>query len=230
MTDNLLDNYARVKRNIEAAKARGNFSAAQVKLISVTKTIKSERIREIVEAGAVALGENRVQELLEKYPQFAPEKVEWHLIGHLQTNKVKYIIDKVAMIHSLDSIALAEEIEKRAAAAGRKMPVLVQVNVAEEDSKFGLSVEDTPDFVRALQAYPHLSVRGLMTVGPYWEAEALRPVFRSLRELRDKIAALALPGICMDELSMGMSNDYEIAVEEGATMLRVGSAIFGARR
>ena len=224
------DNIKRVSATIAETQAEyPEFSAPSVKLIAVTKTLGVEKIREAVDYGMRDLGENRVQEILEKYPVF-PKDVRWHLIGHLQTNKVKYIVDKVAMIHSLDSIKLAEEIEKRAAAIDRVMPCLVQVNIADEDTKFGLMTEETADFVKEISRFPHISVEGLMTIGPHVDdEERIRSVFQELRELKEQIASLALPTVKMRELSMGMSSDYTLAVREGATMLRVGTTIFGPR-
>lgn len=224
------DNIKRVSATIAETQAEyPEFSAPSVKLIAVTKTLGVEKIWEAVDYGMRDLGENRVQEILEKYPVF-PKDVRWHLIGHLQTNKVKYIVDKVAMIHSLDSIKLAEEIEKRAAAIDRVMPCLVQVNIADEDTKFGLMTEETADFVKEISRFPHISVEGLMTIGPHVDdEERIRSVFQELRELKEQIASLALPTVKMRELSMGMSSDYPLAVREGATMVRVGTTIFGPR-
>lgn len=219
-----------VKSNIARAAADyPEFSAPEVQLIAVTKTLGIEPIREAYDCGQRDFGENRVQEILEKYPEF-PKDVRWHLIGHLQTNKVKYIVDKVHMIHSLDSIKLAEEIEKRAAAIDRVIPCLIQVNIADEDTKFGLQKDDTIDFVKEMVRFPHIAVEGLMTIGPHvTDEEQIRIVFQQLRELKEEIATLALPAVKMRELSMGMSSDYPVAVREGATMVRVGTTIFGAR-
>lgn len=214
---------------IREAQKKFACSTRAVKLIAVTKTVSIARIREAVDGGVWDLGENRVQELLAKVDALPPT-VRWHLIGHLQTNKVKHIIDRVAMIHSLDSLHLAEEIEKRSVAGERITPVLVQVNMAGEETKYGLAPEEVSDFLGEMVRFPHLSVQGLMTVAPYvTDAEENRPVFRRMRTLQHQIAALALPQVEMRELSMGMSNDYTIAVEEGATMVRVGSSIFGER-
>lgn len=214
---------------IRAARERSPCNTQDVKLIAVTKTVPVERIREAVDNGILDLGENRVQELLDKVDHFSAD-VRWHLIGHLQTNKVKYIIDRIAMIHSLDSLRLAEEIEKRSAAVNRVTPVLVQVNMAGEETKYGLRPEEVPDFLQEVSRLSHLSVQGLMTVAPFVsDAEENRPVFRRMRELQLNMAKQALPHVEMRELSMGMSNDYVIAVEEGATMVRVGSSLFGAR-
>ncbi len=205
------------------------FAAPNVKLIAVTKTLGIDQIKAAVDYGLRDLGENRVQEILEKYP-LLPADVRWHLIGHLQTNKVKYIADKVSMIHSLDSLRLAAEIEKRAAAIDRVIPCLVQVNIADEDTKFGLKKENTEAFIREMIHFPHIAVEGLMTIGPYGaEEEKIRSVFRELRQLKEKLNALALPAVKMRELSMGMSADYPLAVCEGATMVRVGTTIFGSR-
>ncbi len=218
-----------VLAQIESARQRSPYGAEKVQLIVVTKTHPPEMIAKAVEHGMRELGENRVQEIMEKYPIFE-KNVNWHLIGHLQTNKVKYIIDKVKMIHSLDSLHLAAEIEKKAAAIEKVMPVLVQVNIADEDSKFGLEKERVPDFLRAMADYPHLSVEGLMTIGPFVsDSEEIRWVFKEMRELKEQLSNLALPHVRMRELSMGMSNDYRVAVEEGATMVRVGTTIFGVR-
>lgn len=226
----IADNIRYVQNKIaQTAADYPEFAAADVKLIAVTKTLSTDKIKAAVDCGLKDLGENRVQEILEKYPQF-PDAVRWHLIGHLQTNKVKYIVDKVSMIHSLDSLKLAAEIEKRAAASRRVIPCLVQVNIADEDTKFGLKKEDTADFIKRLIDFPHIAVEGLMTIGPYAAGEEeISGVFRELRQLKEKINALALPAVKMRELSMGMSADYPLAVREGATMVRVGTTIFGSR-
>ncbi|MGI5892217.1 MAG: YggS family pyridoxal phosphate-dependent enzyme [Bacillota bacterium] len=217
-----------VKHNIKAAQSRSPFAAKDVLLLAVTKTVEPERIQEAIEAGVCDLGENKVQEILAKYDALPTAK--WHLIGHLQTNKVKYILDKVVMVHSLDRIELAKEINKRALALNIIMPVLVQVNIAEEDSKFGLKEGEVKDFLTAMADYKGLQVEGLMTIGPFLpDKEDLRPVFRSLRLLSQRMDSLNMPHISMKHLSMGMSNDYEVAVEEGATIIRVGSNIFGHR-
>lgn len=217
-----------VEQKIKTAQTASQYAAKEVMLLVVTKTQSVERISQVMDAGQINLGENRVQELLDKYDQLPDAK--WHLIGHLQTNKVKYLMGKVQMIHSLDSIELADEIQKRAANAGLVMPVLVQVNIAEEESKFGMKEEDVEDFLITVAKYPNLKVKGLMTIGPYLDdAEEIRPVFRSLRLLADKMRVLNIPNIEMEHLSMGMSNDYEVAVQEGATIVRVGSSIFGPR-
>lgn len=203
--------------------------STDVKLIAVTKTRSVEEIQKAVDYGLKDLGENRVQELLDKYSHFSSQ-VRWHLIGHLQTNKVKYIADKVYMIHSLDSIKLAEEIQKQAGKIGRIIPCLIQVNIAEEESKSGLKKEEVENFLREMCRFPNIEINGLMTIGPNVDdKEKIRSVFRELRQLKEYLATLALPGVKMRELSMGMSNDYTVAIQEGSTMVRVGSSIFGAR-
>ncbi len=224
----LAENIRQIKKNIELAQARSPFTAKEVTLLAVTKTQDMEHIREAYACGLCQFGENRVQELLTKYESLP--QAQWHLIGHLQTNKVKYIIDKVKLIHSLDSLELAAEINKRAAAAKIVMPVLVQVNIAEEKTKFGIQKEEVETFLAALADYPNLKVKGLMTIGPYVEdAQEIRPVFRTLRLLSQKESIRKFAHVDMEVLSMGMSNDYEVAVEEGATVIRLGTTIFGAR-
>lgn len=224
-------NYHEILENIEEAKKNGAHSADRVQLVAVSKTVDPENIRYAVEEGACVLGENKVQEIQAKYDSLPG--VKWHLIGHLQTNKVKYIVDKVEMIHSLDRLDLAKEIEKRFGAADRIIPCLIQVNIAEEESKWGMKEDEVLDFCKAMADFPHIRIMGLMTVGPFVSREEIRPVFARLRELRDETAAqikdLDLPNVQMQELSMGMSHDYTVAVEEGATMVRVGSSLFGAR-
>lgn len=224
-------NYNEIIENIEKAKKTGAHSADAVQLVAVSKTVDVENIQYAVNAGATILGENKVQEIQAKYDHL--QGVKWHLIGHLQTNKVKYIVDKVEMIHSLDRMSLAEEIEKRFAAVDKTIPCLIQVNIAEEESKWGMKEEDVVDFCKAMVAFPHIKIMGLMTIGPFVSQEEIRPVFARLRELRDEVKEaikdLNLPNVEMKELSMGMSHDYIVAVEEGATMVRVGRSLFGAR-
>ncbi len=218
-----------VKSNIEKAQSNSPDSAPKVCLVAVTKTLGLEPIQEAYDAGVRDFGENRVQEILEKYPHL-PSNIRWHLIGHLQTNKVKYIVDKIFMIHSLDSLHLAEEIEKRAAAIDRVIPCLVQVNIADEDTKFGLKEGEVEDFLKAMPRFSHIRIEGLMTIGPHVSDESrIRDVFHQLRGMSQNMSKLALPNVRMRELSMGMSGDYMTAVEEGSTMVRVGTSIFGPR-
>ena len=198
-------------------------------MIAVSKTKPVEMLQEAYDAGAREFGENKVQEITAKYDQL-PQDIHWHMIGHLQRNKVKYIVDKVEMIHSVDSLRLAEAIDKEAQKKNVVVPVLIEVNVAEEDSKFGLSLEEVISLVEAVSKLPNVRVQGLMTVAPFVEnPEENREIFRSLKKLSVDIAAKNINNVTMSVLSMGMTNDYEVAIEEGATMVRVGTGIFGAR-
>ncbi len=214
--------------NIEQAKAKAPNPKAKIELLAVSKTQPIEAVNEANCAGQIQFAENKVQELLLKQEQ-RPD-LSWHLIGHLQSNKVKYIIDKISMLHSLDSLSLALEIQKRASAKNIILPCLVQVNIADDDQKFGLSEAEVSDFLDELSAYPNLKIKGLMTIGPFLDdSEQMRPVFRNLRLLKEKEQLKGRSFIDLQHLSMGMSNDYQIAIEEGADMVRVGSNIFGAR-
>ncbi|MCD7868527.1 MAG: YggS family pyridoxal phosphate-dependent enzyme [Clostridiales bacterium] len=225
----LTDNYTQVLKNIEAACRRAGRDPEEVTLIAVSKTKPVEMLQEVYNAGARVFGENKVQEIMDKYDQM-PSDVRWHMIGHLQRNKVKYIVDRVAMIHSVDSVRLAQAIEQEAARKGVTVPVLVEVNVGEEESKFGLSVKEVLPFVEETSAYPHLRISGLMTIAPYVEdPEDNRAIFRTLKKLSVDIAGKNIDNVSMSVLSMGMTGDYQVAVEEGATMVRVGTGIFGAR-
>ncbi|MDF2841397.1 MAG: YggS family pyridoxal phosphate-dependent enzyme [Clostridia bacterium] len=200
-----------------------------ITLIAVTKTVDTEKINHAVSCGVSNLGENKVQEIMDKYDA-VDKNVKWHLIGHLQTNKVKYIIDKVELIHSVDSIKLAEEINKRAEKNNLIKDVLVQINVAEEDTKFGIDLEQAVDFIKSISVFNSIRIKGLMTIAPYdLNPEGVRPIFRQLKDKFDELAQMNLPNTEMKHLSMGMSNDYKVAIEEGANMIRIGTAIFGKR-
>ena len=223
--NNLDSIYERVK----VAAERSGRTAGEIKVIAVTKTVEVERIKNVIDYGVFDLGENRVQELTEKYDKLDPE-CNWHLIGHLQTNKVKYIIDKVKMIHSVDSVELAREINGRAARAGKKMDILLQVNVAGEDTKFGVSPEEVKQYIEQISGFGNISLRGLMTIAPFAQnAQDIRPVFRKLYNLYIDIKNEKIDNVNMDYLSMGMSNDFEVAIEEGANIVRIGTGIFGKR-
>ncbi|NLK37565.1 MAG: YggS family pyridoxal phosphate-dependent enzyme [Epulopiscium sp.] len=223
------DNIMEIKDKIKQAALRSGRLPEDILLLAVTKTIDTDRIQEAVEAGLTSLGENKVQEILNKYETMG-ENVKWHLIGHLQTNKVKYIIDKVELIHSVESLKLAEEIEKRAAAKNIIMPILIEVNIAQEDSKFGLHPSEVENFIRNISTMQHICIKGLMTVAPFVEnPEENRYYFRQLRELLVDINEKKIDNVHMDILSMGMTGDYEVAIEEGATIVRVGTGIFGKR-
>jgi pyridoxal phosphate enzyme (YggS family) len=223
-------NVARVRERIAAACARIGRDAAEVALLPVTKTVPAERLRAAFAAGLTRFGENKVQEARAKAEALADLPVAWSLIGHLQTNKAKYVARFAAEVQSLDSLRVAEALDRRLQAEGRAIDVLVQVNTSGEASKYGLPPEDVPAFLRKLPAFSALRVRGLMTLAVFSsDARRVRACFVRLRELRDRLRQDAPPGAALAELSMGMSGDFEIAVEEGATVVRVGQAIFGPR-
>ena len=222
-------NCERINERIAAAAVRAGRRPEDIKLIAVSKTVGAASVKKALECGVENFGENRVQELCNK-ADIIDMKCNWHLIGHLQTNKVKYIIDRVKMIHSLDSMELAAEIQKRAEKAAKRIEVLVQVNIAAEDTKFGISPEKAAGFVRSLANMGNIKVRGLMTIAPLAEnPEDVRWVFAGLRKLLIDISRENIDNINMDYLSMGMSNDFETAIEEGSNMVRIGTAIFGKR-
>ena len=223
------ENYREVDRRVGEACARSGRNRKEVTLIAVSKTKPVELIREAMDAGADVFGENKVQELCDKYEQL-PKTLHWHLIGHLQTNKVKYIVDKVDLIHSVDSMRLAEEISKEAEKKQTDVKVLIEVNVAQEESKFGVSVDETEELVREIPKLPRIHVLGSMTIAPnVSDPEENRPVFRTLKKLAVDIKMKNIDNVRMDVLSMGMTGDYQVAIEEGATMVRVGTGIFGER-
>ena len=223
------ENLAQVQKNIEESCGNVNRDPGEVTLIAVSKTKPVEMLREAYDAGARVFGENKVQEIVDKYDHM-PSDVKWHMIGHLQRNKVKYIVDKVAMIHSVDSFRLAETIEKEAAKKDVIVPILIEVNVAQEESKFGLKPEEVLPFIEEIAGFSHIQINGLMTIAPYVEnAEENREIFRELKKLSVDIAAKNINNVIMSVLSMGMTGDYMVAVQEGATMVRVGTGIFGAR-
>lgn len=225
----IAENLQQVRNNIIKACEAVGRNPEEVTLVAVSKTKPVELLQEAYDADARVFGENKVQEILDKYDQL-PSDIQWHMIGHLQRNKVKYIVDKVAMIHSVDSIRLAETIEQEAAKHDVRVPVLVEVNVAEEESKFGLKTEEVLPFIQDAAKFPHLEIRGLMTIAPYVEnPEENREIFRQLKKLSVDIADKNINNITMSVLSMGMTGDYEVAVQEGATMVRVGTGIFGER-
>ena len=225
----LKENLETVESNILAACNRSGRDRSEVTLISVSKTKPVEVLKEAYDLGVRVFGENKVQELEQKIPEF-PEDVSWHMIGHLQRNKVKYIAGKVALIHSVDNVRLAETIQKEAEKRDITIPVLIEVNAAGEESKFGVSVEDTMDLVREVAKLDRVKIQGLMTIAPYVvDSEENRQYFRKIKELSVDIANENIDNVCMDILSMGMTGDYEVAIEEGATMVRVGTGIFGER-
>ncbi len=225
----IAENIRNIQERIALAARRVQRDPSTVKLVVVTKTVSRERIREALAAGAMILGENRVQEARDKIAELGPV-ASWHLIGHLQTNKAKYAATLFYLIHSVDSIALARELDRQAEKHGKEQDVLIEVNISGEASKAGVRAEDAKDLVRAVSQLKNIRVQGLMTMPPYSpDPEASRPHFRRLRELAAEIAKEEIPNASMKELSMGMSGDFEVAVEEGATLVRVGTAIFGGR-
>lgn len=226
----LKENYEEVRRKIDEACKRTGRNPADVTLIAVSKTKPLSDIEEIIrDTSAIDFGENKVQELVEKYENVS-KPVNWHMIGHLQTNKVKYIVDKVCMIHSVDSLNLAKIIEKEASKRNVTVNVLIEVNVAQEESKFGVSVDEVLPLINEIKDLQHIRVKGLMTIAPFVDdPEDNRVYFRKLRDLSLDIQSKSIDNIDMSVLSMGMTNDYEVAVEEGATLVRVGTGIFGAR-
>lgn len=225
----LKDQLQEVEKRIQAACDRAGRKREEVTLIAVSKTKPVETLQEAYDLGVRIFGENKVQELTAKY-EALPKDIHWHMIGHLQTNKVKYIIDKAELIHSVDSLKLAETIEKEAAKHDRIADILVEVNVAEEESKFGMKMEEVIPFVEKVSAFPHVRVRGLMTIAPFVEdPEENRSIFADLHKLYIDIKKKNHDNDTVSVLSMGMTNDYEVAIEEGATMVRVGTGIFGAR-
>lgn len=225
----LLDNLNDVEKRIQAACDRSGRKREEVLLVAVSKTKPVEMIEEIMAAGIVEFGENKPQELRDKY-EVLPKNLHFHMIGHLQTNKIKYVIDRAVLIHSIDSIRLAEAVNAEAKKHDRIMPVLVEVNVAQEESKSGFLVEETEEAIREIAKLSNIRVEGLMTIAPFVEnAEENRQYFVKLRKLSVDIAAKNIDNVIMHHLSMGMTGDYEVAIEEGATMVRVGTGIFGER-
>ena len=225
-----------IKENIECVNVLKEEAARKigknredVLLVAVTKTYDAEKINEAIDAGIKDIGENKVQEILDKYENVKP--VKWHMIGHLQTNKVKYIIDKVSMIHSVDSLKLAEEIDKRACKTGIIMDILLQINPAMEESKFGITSEETGELLHAiLETCPNVRICGLMSIVPYDEdPENVRKYFSLVKNTYDEFKNIEHNGMEFKYLSMGMSHDFQIAIEEGANVIRVGTAIFGNR-
>ncbi|MEZ3485078.1 MAG: YggS family pyridoxal phosphate-dependent enzyme [Lachnospiraceae bacterium] len=223
------ENLAYVENEIQEACRRAGRAREEVTLIAVSKTKPVSDLKEAYALGIRVFGENKVQELVDKY-EVLPKDIRWHMIGHLQRNKVKYIIDKVDLIHSVDSVRLAETIEKEAAKHEIVVNILIEVNVAREESKFGLMPEDLDDFIRQTAGFTHIRIKGLMTIAPFVEnAEENRPIFERLRKLSVDMRGENVDNNTVCILSMGMTNDYCVAIEEGATMIRVGTGIFGAR-
>lgn len=225
----ILENIETVRENIKEACKRAGRNPEEVTLIAVSKTKPYTDIEKALPSGILDYGENKVQELSEKY-EILPKNIRWHMIGHLQRNKVKYIVDKVCLIHSVDSYRLAEEINIQAKKKNITVPILVEVNIAEESSKFGIHAEDAIALVEQIAQLENVRIKGLMTIAPLVEnPEDNRQYFRNIRQLSVDIAAKNIDNVSMNVLSMGMTGDYMVAIEEGATMVRVGTGIFGER-
>ncbi|PKM95936.1 MAG: YggS family pyridoxal phosphate-dependent enzyme [Firmicutes bacterium HGW-Firmicutes-1] len=222
-------NIDRIYKEIVEACHNSGRRQEDITLIAVTKTKPIEDMKQAQNYGIIHVGENKVQEIVNKYPYFK-ENFTWHMIGHLQTNKVKSIIDKVELIHSVDSIRLAQQINLEASKMDKVQNILVQVNIAEEESKFGVSKEVIETFIREIALLPNICIKGLMTVAPYVEdSEENRPIFREMFQVFVDINSKNIDNVTMDVLSMGMTNDFVVAIEEGSTMVRIGTAIFGER-
>ena len=223
------ENIESVEERIRSACRRAGRDRSEVSLICVTKTKPEEMLREAYEAGQRDFGENKVQEICRKKPNL-PDDIRWHMIGHLQRNKVRQLIGRTVMIHSVDSLRLAETISEEALKAGIVIPVLIEVNMADEESKFGVSPNEAPTLVKDASALSGIKIKGLMTIAPYTEdPESNRPYFAGLRELAVDIGQKCIDNVSMSVLSMGMTGDFEVAIEEGATHIRVGTGIFGER-
>lgn len=223
-------NIADILKNVEASANKVGKTLDDITVIAVTKTVDYKRANEAIEAGLNNLGENRVQEFMNKYEQMDNSNINWHIIGHLQTNKVKYIINKVKLIHSLESLSLAEEINKRSKQHGVVTEVLVELNIGEEESKFGIKNNELIDFIKSVENLEYIKIVGLMTVAPHVEnKEDVRWVFKEMKNLYDVVSNMSFKNVQMKYLSMGMTNDYDVAIEEGSNVIRIGTAIFGSR-
>ncbi|MBA3063381.1 YggS family pyridoxal phosphate-dependent enzyme [bacterium] len=227
MVETIKNNLEVINEKIKKAALKANRNPQEIKLVAVTKTATIEQIKEAISAGVKIIGENKVQEGKEKY-QILSADIEWHLVGHLQTNKVKYAIEIFDFIHSVDSIKLAKEIDRRSLQFGMITNVLVEVNVSGEETKYGIKSEEVEPFLKEISEFSRIKVRGLMTIAPIAEdKEEVRPYFRKLRELSKEIKSKNIKNVKMDYLSMGMTDDFEVAIEEGANMVRIGRGIFG---
>ncbi|HSO61620.1 MAG TPA: YggS family pyridoxal phosphate-dependent enzyme [Desulfobacterales bacterium] len=230
MTETIATCLEHVRARISAAAQACGRRGSDVNLVAVTKTFPAEAIREAVAGGAAHIGENYIQEARDKFEQLHTLPVRWHFIGHLQSNKARYAVRMFDLIHTVDSLRLAVELDQCARKLKKRQAVLVQVNVAGEATKSGVAPEEALPLVRGIGELEHIAVRGLMTLPPFFnEPETVRPFFAALRQLRDRLRAEALPNVEMEELSMGMTGDFEAAIAEGATLVRIGTAIFGGR-
>jgi pyridoxal phosphate enzyme (YggS family) len=230
MSNNIQNNLEKFQKRIRDAAIQANRDPKTIRLIAVSKTVPVNRIQEAIGAGIKLFGESYIQEARSKIETIGRDDIAWHFIGHLQTNKAKYAVRFFDMIHSVDRLNLALELDKRAKKEKKILPILIQVNIAKEAAKHGTVPEDLRSLLQQIARLANLSVRGLMTMPPYFdEPEKVRPYFRALKNLQIRIKEAGIPNIRMEELSMGMTGDFEAAVEEGATMVRIGTAIFGER-
>jgi pyridoxal phosphate enzyme (YggS family) len=220
-----------IRKRIRQAAESCNRDPDSIRLVTVSKTVPAETVKEAIEAGATILGENYVQEAREKFDALVLYPVSWHFIGHLQSNKAKYAVRLFDLIHSVDSLKLAHALDKEAKKVDKIQSILVQVNISGEDTKSGITAAETPGLISEISRLENLSIKGLMTMPPYfYQPEKVRPYFGALRDLRDRLKEQCIPNLSMDELSMGMTGDFEVAIEEGATIVRIGTAIFGERK
>jgi len=221
------ENLEKINIKIKKIALRVNKNPDDIKLVAVTKTATIEQVKEVISAGVKMIGENKVQEAQKKY-QFFANNIEWHLVGHLQTNKVKFAVEMFDLIHSVDSIKLAKEIDKRSVQFRKITDILIEVNVSGEKTKYGIKPEEIEYFLKEINEFSGIRIRGLMTIAPIViSKEEVRPYFSKLRELSEKINSISIKNVRMDYLSMGMTDDFEIALEEGANMIRIGRGIFG---
>ncbi len=230
MNKNIAANIDEIKKRIALSAARAGRDPGEIKLMAVTKTVAAGRVKEAIDAGITLFGENYVQEAKDKIASLG-KNVQWHMIGHLQTNKSKYVVHLFNCVQSVDRLELAQELDKRAELAGYKIDALIEVNVSGEQTKSGIAAPDAINLVKRVSALENISVRGLMTMPPFSDnPEDSRPYFRALKEISRQISEARIPCVMMDELSMGMTDDFEVAIEEGATIVRIGRAIFGERK
>jgi pyridoxal phosphate enzyme (YggS family) len=221
----------RIKKRITDAAIRCGRDPESVRLVAVSKTMDADRVAQAIDAGAAILGENYIQEARDKFTALYDRPVRWHFIGHLQSNKAKYAVRMFDLIHSVDSFKLAGALDKEARKNDKLQDILVQVNISREETKSGIEETEAVDLVTRVNGLKNVQIKGLMTMPPFFDQpEKARPYFRRLARLRERIISSGIPGACMEELSMGMTGDFEVAIEEGATLVRIGTAIFGARR
>ena len=220
-----------IRQRIRQAAESCGRDADSVRLVAVSKTVAADIVKEAIEAGVTILGENYVQEARDKFNALVQYPVSWHFIGHLQSNKAKYAVRLFDLIHSVDSLKLARELDKQAAKVDKTQQILVQVNISAEDTKSGISADEAPRLIAEIGRLKNIAVKGLMTMPPYfYQPEKVQPFFAALRNLRDQMREQSLPDVSLDELSMGMTGDFEVAIKEGATLVRIGTAIFGERQ